>query len=164
MQTAFLKILLLSSALLLVASLSQAKRFAWEYCDGGQCQMNLQGVVNRPAHSLPIVAMHLSSPGVEPHDQIVGGLSLDFVLSAGSAQQSVNQEGVRDKPAKQDAAKGDSEKQNSQSEQTRNKDARPTGSVRGKSNIEAVGESGNGSTASGSAEGPFRRPPVQENW
>ena len=102
--------------------------------------------------SRPLTANHVSSQEVEPHDQIVGGLSLGSVLSAGSAQQSVNQESVRDKPAKQDAAKEDSEKKNSQSRRTRDEDAMPTGKFGGTSNIEAVGESGNGSTASGATE------------
>jgi mannitol-specific phosphotransferase system IIBC component len=164
MQTAFLKLLLLSSALALVAPLSHAKHLDSDTCGTRRCQVKLQGVVERPARSLFVMAMHFNSPGVELHDQIVAGLSLDSVLSAGNAQQSVNQEGVRDKPAEHDAANTDATKQNSRSQQTLNKSARPAPNLEEKSNIESAGESGNGSTASGSADGPLRRTPAKENW
>lgn len=118
----------------------------------------------QPAYPLPVTATYLSSPVVEPDDQMVVGLSLGSVLSAGSAQQSVNQEGVRDEAAKRDAAKGDAAKQNSRSQQTLTEDAVRRRTAGGKRDIESAGGSGNGSTASGSADGPSRRTPAQENW
>lgn len=164
MQTAFLKLLLLSSALALVVPWSYAKRLDSDTCGCCQCQVQLQEVVKQPAYSPSVTVMHLSSPRVELDNQIVAGLSLGSVLSAGSAQQSVDQEGLRDEAAKRDAANGDVAKQNSRSQQTVNKDAQPARKVEGKSNIKSAGGGGNGSTASGSADGPSRRPPAQENW
>jgi hypothetical protein len=165
MQAAFLKLILLCSALALVVPWCQAKRLACGNYEGHQCQTKLQGAVTQPADSLPAMAMPSDSLGVEAHEQmVVVGLSLGSVLSAGSAQQSVNQEGVRDEAAKRGAAKGDDAKQKSRSHQTLNKDAKPAQNVEGKSNIESASGSGNGSTASGSAGGPSRRTPAQESW
>jgi hypothetical protein len=126
--------------------------------------VKLQGAVGRPTHSPPGMAMHLSSPGVKSHVQIVAGLSLGAVLSAGSAQQSVNQEGLRDEAAKHNAAKGDAAKQSSRRQQILNEGTKSTRNGEGKSNIESAGESGNGFTASGAASRPLRRTPAQENW
>lgn len=112
--------------------------------------------VRRPFVSLflELTPSQADHPRKDTLDGALIGFGLGSILSAGNAQQAVNQEGQKEELVKQQKARQESAANNGTDQEAEGR----------KSSTKASGESGKGTTASGPGRSRSAVPPAPVNW
>jgi hypothetical protein len=111
----------------------------------------------RPPLLAPFPALAQDQAGNLRKDTLDGtviGFGLGSIMSSGTAQQAVNQEGQREESAKQENARKKATTKEPPSQESASK----------QSSTETSGESGKGVTASGAGASPKPSRPASDNW